>query len=438
VKVVGVPNHSFGAVEPVTGDRYRVGHRVQTRESGELVAARDLDLGRDVVIKRLRSASSPRAVARFLREARIQGRLEHPAIPQVHEIGYDDVGRPYYATQKLTGTALDLVLADPETPHSRRSLLHAFVDVCFAIETAHAQGVIHRNLEPGKILLGELGQVYVLDWGLARVATDRDDLDVVPVDACGEIDVEDLEPPVVVEGPRERKTIGMFAVGNLGGPADTEREPVPVPHHRAALAFGSPWAPLPKVARLGSEPPAVRTFAHTVSRDSLKSITPPDPPERCARGSIPPPGLTVELIVRNIASDYIAPEQARGERCLDGRADVYSLGCILRQILGTRDVPPELVEVERRATRADRDTRLESARELGEAVQRYLDGDRDHEQRATAARAHLAKAHASALSNDARAAIREAGRALAIDPSLTAAADLIGRLVVAPPKDVPA
>src|SRR5262245_28393043 len=84
--------------------RYRLGELIAKGGMGEVFAARDENLGRDVAVKRIRSESaSERIVQRFLREARVQGRLEHPAIVPVHEIAYDADGMPFFVMKKLSG-----------------------------------------------------------------------------------------------------------------------------------------------------------------------------------------------------------------------------------------------------------------------------------------------------------------------------------------------
>jgi len=93
--------------------RYRIGRRIGKGGMGEVMAARDEQVGRDVAIKRMRSANpSPRAVARFLREASVQGRLEHPAIVPVHEIGRDSDGLPFFVMKKLAAMSLVQAIAD--------------------------------------------------------------------------------------------------------------------------------------------------------------------------------------------------------------------------------------------------------------------------------------------------------------------------------------
>lgn len=139
---------------------------------GEVMLASDERIGRDVAIKRMRSADpSPDLIERFLREAKIQARLDHPAIVPVHEIGRDADDRPYFTMKRLTGVTLhDVLIQDKLT---QQKLLRAFADVCLAIQFAHERGVIHRDLKPANLMLGDYGEVYVLDWGVARVVGDK-------------------------------------------------------------------------------------------------------------------------------------------------------------------------------------------------------------------------------------------------------------------------
>src|SRR5262245_54230255 len=143
---------------------------------GEVCLARDARVDRDVAVKVMLPAfrADPAIVARFLREARIQGRLDHPAIVPVHDLGVDRDGNPYFVMKRLTGTGLDAVLAGGADANRwpRRLLLTKLVEVCLAVEFAHTRGVIHRDLKPANIMLGDFGEVYVLDWGIAKSAED--------------------------------------------------------------------------------------------------------------------------------------------------------------------------------------------------------------------------------------------------------------------------
>jgi serine/threonine-protein kinase len=147
---------------------YALGELLGRGGMGEVLLAHDGVIGREVAIKRMRRAqASPEAELRFLREAKIQARLQHPAIVPVHELGRDADGRPYFTMKRLAGVTLHELLGG-----SLQRLLRAFAEVCLAVEFAHEHGVIHRDLKPTNIMLGDFGEVYVLDWGVARVIGD--------------------------------------------------------------------------------------------------------------------------------------------------------------------------------------------------------------------------------------------------------------------------
>jgi serine/threonine protein kinase len=159
---------------PDVARRYRFGEVIGVGGMGEVVLAHDEHIDRDVAVKRIRSAvPSPEQRARFVREARVQGGLEHPAVVPVHDLAVDRDGRPFFVMKRLTGTTLLALLqrlrtGDEDESAARRSMLRAFVDVCLAIEFAHSRGIVHRDLKPANIMLGDFGEVYVLDWGVAR------------------------------------------------------------------------------------------------------------------------------------------------------------------------------------------------------------------------------------------------------------------------------
>jgi serine/threonine-protein kinase len=160
---------------------YAMGEVIGRGGMGEVVLAHDRRIGRDVAIKRLRAKlPSEDETARFLREARIQARLDHPAIVPVYELGKDEGGRPYFTMKRLAGVTLLDMLATPAP--ARQRLLRAFADVCRAIDFAHTRGVVHRDLKPGNIVLGDFGDVYVLDWGVARVIDDVAELVTADID----------------------------------------------------------------------------------------------------------------------------------------------------------------------------------------------------------------------------------------------------------------
>lgn len=150
---------------------------------GRVLLAFDERIGREVAIKEMLDAGSSADTgfrARFLREARITGRLEHPGIVPIYDVGTSRRGSPYYVMRFVRGDTLARALADcnkevPEQALARRlQLLDRLIDVCEAMAYAHSRGVIHRDLKPGNIVLGPFGETIILDWGLAKVAGEAD------------------------------------------------------------------------------------------------------------------------------------------------------------------------------------------------------------------------------------------------------------------------
>jgi tetratricopeptide (TPR) repeat protein len=139
---------------------------------------RDLRFKRLLALKVMRvveSADSHR-VRRFLAEARITGRLAHPSIVPVHAMGRLADGRRYYTMKLIKGQELKkLVKAGPDMASRRMALLQVFARVCQALAFAHKEGVIHGDLKSGNIMVGEHGEVQVMDWGLAKVLAESDD-----------------------------------------------------------------------------------------------------------------------------------------------------------------------------------------------------------------------------------------------------------------------
>jgi PAS domain S-box-containing protein len=170
---------------PSSGLRYQLTRLHATGGIGRVWLARDSGLGRDVALKELRPdrANNAELARRFLQEARVTGQLEHPGIVPVYELGAHPDGEPFYTMRFVKGRTLSTAA---RTYHVRRSagqaesfellaLLNAFVTVCNTIAYAHSRGVIHRDLKGQNVLLGDFGEVVVLDWGLAKLLGRRED-----------------------------------------------------------------------------------------------------------------------------------------------------------------------------------------------------------------------------------------------------------------------
>jgi eukaryotic-like serine/threonine-protein kinase len=164
-----------------TEGRFRIVRFHDRGALGEVYVARDQQLHRIVALKRIKldhSADQDKR-ARFVVEAEITGRLEHPGIVPVYGLGTYDDGRPFYAMRFIRGDNLKSAIEqfhqaeekgrDPgERTLALLKLLRRFLDVCNAIDYAHSRGVLHRDLKPGNIMLGKFGETLVVDWGLAK------------------------------------------------------------------------------------------------------------------------------------------------------------------------------------------------------------------------------------------------------------------------------
>jgi WD40 repeat protein/serine/threonine protein kinase len=122
-----------------------------------------------------------RVLARFVDEARIASQLDHPGIVPVHELGADETGRAFFTMKLVKGEDLSLVFDHVRTGHdgwNRTRALAVLLRVCEAMRYAHAKQVIHRDLKPANVMVGPYGEVYVMDWGLARVVGEEDPHDL--------------------------------------------------------------------------------------------------------------------------------------------------------------------------------------------------------------------------------------------------------------------
>jgi WD40 repeat protein len=134
---------------------------------GRVLMAWDHRLGRAVAIKELLSRH-PNATPRFVREAVLTARLQHPSIVPVHEAGRWPSGEPFYAMKLVSGQPLTKIIHAKQTLDERLALLPVVIAVCEAVAYAHSQRVIHRDLKPDNILVGKFGETVVIDWGLAK------------------------------------------------------------------------------------------------------------------------------------------------------------------------------------------------------------------------------------------------------------------------------
>ena len=365
-------------------DRYQLHRELGRGSMGEVHLCRDAWIGREVAMKVLLPAHrpDPQLRARFLREACVQGQLEHPSIVPVYDVGVDATGAMYFTMKRLRGKTLGEILrglreksAEIRQQFPQRRLLTAFASVCLTMDFAHTRGVLHRDLKPSNVMLGDFGEVYVLDWGLAKLK---------------ELTADDADLAVRDPSSDEIHTAAGRILGTFG---------------------------------------------------------------------------------------YMAPEQALGKIAeLDARSDVYALGAVLFEILTLTtlhpktswnamlhstlrgasarpserapdlDVPPELEAVCVKSTKIDPLERYQTARQLHDALAKFLDGDRDFELRRQLASQHAEAATQAAarVASDSgpseifrREALHEVARSLALDPTNEPAMRALAHVISAPPREIP-
>ena len=359
--------------------RYTLGELLGRGGMGEVLSADDHNLDRRVALKRMRGQRSAADAARFLREAKIQARLDHPAIVPIYEIGYDADGAPFFSMKQLTGQALDQVLRQPVLDGK---LLRKFVDVCLAVDFAHQRGVVHRDLKPSNIMLGDFGEVYVLDWGIARLLDGGDPLATTGELEWGQSDVEAAFAAAAARAeatPTQLTATGAL-VGTPGYMAPEQLTGVPASTASDAYALGCILFELLAGEPLHPMGPAALT--HTLVGDDR------DPLLR-------------------------APQ---------------------------REIAPELASLCVAMTQSEPALRP-SARLIAERLQHFLDGDRDLKTRQLLAAQMVTEAQAHVLdgSGEARAAaMRKAARAISLNPDSTDATAVIAALLQPPKGALPA
>ncbi len=161
-----------------------------------MLRASDTRLNRPVAIKELLGSAGEVAEERFVREALLTARLQHPSIVPLYEAGRWPSGAPFYAMKLVTGRSLEDVIAESLTLPQRLALLPHVLAAAEAMAYAHSERIIHRDLKPANVLVGAFGETVVIDWGLAK------DL------AAPEVDGLEQEPAATIAPPRPARRAG--------------------------------------------------------------------------------------------------------------------------------------------------------------------------------------------------------------------------------------
>ncbi|MCC6466520.1 MAG: protein kinase, partial [Planctomycetes bacterium] len=321
---------------PSRDSRYVIVREHARGGMGRVMLARDNAVGREVAIKELlpgragSSALSNRSSLgelseRFLREARVTGQLEHPGIVPVYEIGTRPDGSPFYAMKFVRGRTLADRLAEirdtTETGAQklalRLKLLDAFVICCEAVAFAHSRGVVHRDLKPQNLMLGDYGETLVLDWGLARIRGGVESSSVGPA----------LPQVVPADTGKLDKGSGISA-GSSSATLDGAIIGTP--------AYMAPEQAAGRIAEVDE-----RSDVYSLGAILYEMVT----------GVPPYEGSTPESVVKRVLAGPPLPVLKREPM-----------------------VPPELAALIERAMARVRSERLESARELVEQVRAFREG----------------------------------------------------------------
>jgi eukaryotic-like serine/threonine-protein kinase len=208
--------HGLIANPDLSGTRYQLVSTLGRGGMATVYLARDTTLDREVALKVLDWTVDESSTSRLAQEARILASLEHPGIVPVHDFGQLADGRLFYAMKRVRGERLDRWAAARDV-HER---LGAFLRICDAVAFAHAHGIVHRDLKPANVMVGEFGEVLVLDWGIARVRGQSETSGVVA-------GTPDYMAPEQVRGERTvDERADVFALGTILAGLGDRRKPL--------------------------------------------------------------------------------------------------------------------------------------------------------------------------------------------------------------------
>ncbi len=289
-----------------TADRYVGVKEIARGGMGRILLAFDSTLDREVIIKELLPPSEAADVTRgaefrpfsgahpllrrFLQEARITGSLEHPSIVPVYELGRREDDTPYYTMKVVHGKTLSKAIQAASSLRERLLLLPHFVNLCQAIAYAHSRGVIHRDLKPDNVMIGEYGETVVLDWGLARKLGGADVYEAVdgegvllaqgPSDSGGDVTLPGAVmgtplymSPEQAAGDRGRvnERTDVYALGVILYEIITGKKPYSCTTVKEAVEKITREAPIPISNREPNAPPALAAVcAHAMEKDPAK------------------------------------------------------------------------------------------------------------------------------------------------------------------------
>jgi serine/threonine protein kinase len=203
-----------GAPSGLWGGRIQVLEEVGRGGMARVLRAVDTKLRRELALKVTLGSRQelPREhLARFVEEAQITAQLEHPNVMPMHDLGVDPEGHAYFSMKLIRGQSLENIIEKRQagdeqtlTEFGLRRLLDVFLQVCQAMEYAHSRAVVHRDLKPGNVMVGDFGEVLVMDWGVAKL------LDRPQTASAVSTKTDDLQESLPETGPRSLRSSGSM------------------------------------------------------------------------------------------------------------------------------------------------------------------------------------------------------------------------------------
>lgn len=328
--------------------RYSVDGEIARGGMGAILLSRDVNLHRKVAMKvALSKKASKSQLRRFVEEAQVTGQLEHPNIVPIYELGMDSAGQLFYTMKMVRGRTLEdiitqLARGDQETLNkfNLTVLLDIFTRICDALIFAHSKDVIHRDLKPENIMIGDYGEVLVMDWGLAKI---------LPSKPEEEISIEDIE---AVDDSRIVKTItsestlrGTMEGSLVGTPQFMSPE--------QANGQISKLSPASDIYSLGAILYEMLTLRPSVEGKNVDEVL-----DKVAEGRIKPPEF------------YNSSSGGSGDT---GKKDAARKYIKLRHCPNEK-IPTSLSAVCMQAMRYNIEDRYQSVRALKKDIQAYLHG----------------------------------------------------------------
>ena len=180
-------------------ERYVLGSEIARGGMGKILLTKDINLRRSIVTKILLKKNSKLATLRFIEEAQITGQLEHPNIPPVYDLGLTKENNLFFTMKQIKGDTLQQIINklkenDPTTIHqySFNNLVGIFIKICNALSFAHNKKVIHRDIKPENIMIGEYGEVLLMDWGLAKIIGTKEEYEELDAEKVSTVRSEDI------------------------------------------------------------------------------------------------------------------------------------------------------------------------------------------------------------------------------------------------------